>query len=58
MERIEAMPMEEARPAGRAGLKLALGAGLCLIAAGALLWWREGGDVFGKLVTSTLSWCL
>lgn len=58
MERIEAIATDEARPGGRAGLRLALGAGLALAAAGGLLWWREGGDVFGKLVTSALSWCL
>ena len=43
--------------ASRPGLKLALVAALCLVFAGGLLWWREGGDVFARLVTTTLAWC-
>jgi hypothetical protein len=43
---------------GRTGLRIAVGAALCLVAAGGLLWWREGGEVFSRLVTTTLAWCL
>lgn len=57
MERIEANAEDAATPSGRAALKLAIGSALCLVAAGLLLWWREGGDVFTHLVTSALAWC-
>jgi hypothetical protein len=43
---------------GRTGLRIALGAALCLVAAGGLLWWREGGAVFASLVTTAFAWCL
>lgn len=42
---------------GRAGMRIAAGAVLCLVAAGALLWWQEGEAVFVHLVTATLAWC-
>jgi hypothetical protein len=48
----------EGTASGRAGLKLAVAAASCLVAAGLLLWWREGGDVFSHLVTTAMSWCL
>lgn len=41
----------------RPGLKIALVSAFCLAAAGGLLWWREGADVFAKLVTTTLAMC-
>ena len=53
----EAVERTEAISNGRTGLKLALGTALCLAAAGGLLWWREGGDVFAKMVTSAHAWC-
>lgn len=44
--------------AGRsAGRILVAGAVLCLVASGALMWWRHGPEVFESLVTSTLAWC-
>lgn len=42
----------------RLGLVLAGGAALCLVAAGALLWWMEGEAVFAGLVSSVLAWCM
>ena len=48
----------EGTASGRTGLTLALAAASCLVAAGLLLWWREGGEVFSHLVTSAMSWCL
>ena len=48
---------EQGNTGGRPGLKLALVGALCLVLAGVLLWWREGGDVFARLVTTTLAWC-
>ena len=30
---------------------------LCLTGAGALLWWRHGGEVFNSLVIGALAWC-
>ena len=57
MERNEAIAAREAPPS-RNGLWLALGSATCLVAAGGLLWWREGGEVFSRLVTTALAWCL
>lgn len=51
----------EAEPHGpgshRLALSVAAAAALCLVAAGALLWWREGDAVFASLVTAALAWC-
>lgn len=55
METVDAMETDAA--AARRGLRLAFGAAACLAAAGGLLWWREGGDVFSKMVTSFVAWC-
>jgi len=55
VERVEADAV--AAPGGRTALKLALGSAFCLVAAGLLLWWREGGGVFTHLVSSAFAWC-
>ena len=41
----------------RARMGLVVGAVLCLVASGGLLWWRYGGAVFNDLVLTTLAWC-
>jgi hypothetical protein len=41
-------------PIGRA---LLVAAALCLVAAGALLWWRNGAMVFSDMVLGALAWC-
>ncbi|HEX2724387.1 MAG TPA: hypothetical protein VHN20_01065 [Beijerinckiaceae bacterium] len=33
------------------------GAGLCLVVAGLLLWWRHGPAVFNDFVLTALAWC-
>ncbi|MDF2813126.1 MAG: hypothetical protein K0S56_4157 [Microvirga sp.] len=33
------------------------GAVACLIGAGGLLWWRQGGAVFNDMVLAALAWC-
>ncbi len=42
---------------GRFGWVLVAVAVLCLVAAGGLMWWRQGDAVFGSLVTAALAWC-
>lgn len=42
----------------RSGLRLLVAAVTCLVAAGALLWWRHGDAVFATLVSGALAWCL
>ncbi|HEY7383430.1 MAG TPA: hypothetical protein VH743_07150 [Beijerinckiaceae bacterium] len=44
------------RPSRSAPLILA-GAGLCLVIAGLLLWWRHGPAVFNDFVLAALAWC-
>jgi hypothetical protein len=41
-------------PIGRA---LLASAALCLVAAGSLLWWRNGAAVFSDMVLGALAWC-
>ena len=41
----------------RAGVALLVGAVLCLVASGGLMWWRYGGAVFSDMVLSGLAWC-
>ena len=57
MERDEVITGEAAAAGSGAGVKLALGTALCLGLAGGLLWWREGGEVFSRLVTTAFAWC-
>ncbi|WP_153245859.1 hypothetical protein [Microvirga brassicacearum] len=33
------------------------GAVACLIGAGGILWWRQGGAVFNDMVLAALAWC-
>ena len=33
------------------------GAALMVLAAGLLLWWRQGGAVFSDLVQAAYAWC-
>ena len=54
----ETIASRETVPASRTGLKLAFGSAACLVLAGGLLWWRQGGEVFERLVTTALAWCL
>lgn len=42
----------------RIGRALVLGAVLCLVASGGLLWWRYGVSVFTDLVTAGMAWCM
>jgi hypothetical protein len=51
-EKTEAPP----RPARIAPLLFA-GAGLLFIAAGGLLWWRNGASVFTDMALAALAWC-
>lgn len=39
------------------GRVLIVGAVLCLIGAGGLLWWRQGAAVFSDVLSSALAWC-
>jgi hypothetical protein len=39
------------------GRILIVGATLCLIGVGGLLWWRQGAAVFSDVVSSALAWC-
>jgi hypothetical protein len=39
------------------GRGLLLAAALCVLAAGGLLWWRHGGDVFGAYLLTAMAWC-
>lgn len=41
----------------RTGRALILAAVLCLMGAGGLLWWHQGGAIFNDLVLTTLAWC-
>ena len=41
----------------RAGVILLVGAVLCLVASGGLMWWRYGGAVFSDMVLAGLAWC-
>ncbi len=41
----------------RAGVILLVGAVLCLVASGGLMWWRYGGAVFNDMVLAGLAWC-
>ncbi|SCZ05275.1 hypothetical protein SAMN02927923_03701 [Microvirga guangxiensis] len=41
----------------RTGLILVGAAVLCLVGAGGLLWWHQGGAIFNDLVLTTLAWC-
>lgn len=41
----------------QAGTALLVGAVLCLVGVGGILWWRYGGVIFNDLVTSALAWC-
>ena len=43
--------------AGSLGLRIAVGAVLCLVAAGAILWWQQGDAVFASMITAALAWC-
>jgi hypothetical protein len=41
----------------QAGFGLIVGAVLCAIAAGGIMWWRYGGSVFNEMVLAGLAWC-
>ena len=54
-------PIDESRRGAGAlpvGRLLLAGAALCLVGAGALLWWHQGGAVFASLVDGALAWCM
>jgi hypothetical protein len=48
--------LQAARPS-RAGLVLVAASVALLVAAGLLLWRRNGDAVFGDLVLAALAWC-
>lgn len=63
---IEAMPLDLAAPAdqpeasprpARTAPLLFAGAGLLFIAAGGVLWWRNGASVFTDMALAALAWC-
>jgi len=41
----------------RVRMGLLVGAVLCLVGSGGILWWRYGGAIFNDLVLTTLAWC-
>jgi len=41
----------------RLGRALIVGAVVCLIGAGGILWWRHGGAIFDDMVLGALAWC-
>jgi hypothetical protein len=47
----------ETQRAGYAGRFLVVAGVACLVAAGLLLWSRQGGAVFSDVVLSALAWC-
>ena len=49
-------PAVPPRPTRTAPLLFA-GAGLLFIAAGGLLWWRNGASVFTDMALAALAWC-
>jgi hypothetical protein len=49
--------VEPAQRSHRSAPIILAGAGLCLIAAGLLLWWRYGPAVFNDFVLAALAWC-
>ena len=49
--------MDDRPDSNRLALGIAAGAALCLVAAGALLWWKQGDAVFASMVTAALAWC-
>ena len=62
---IGAMPLDLAAPSEkpvparptRAAPLLFAGAGLFFIAAGGLMWWRNGASVFTDMALAALAWC-
>ncbi len=46
----------ETKPSMAGPAMVAVGVG-CLVAAGAVLWWRQGDAVFSDMVLAALAWC-
>ena len=53
----EGRSLEPERRSNRPALLVAAMAGLCLVAAGLLLWSRHGAAVFSDTVLAALAWC-
>jgi len=49
--------LTSAPAAGRTGLMLVLASVGLLVAAGLLLWARNGDAVFGDMILAALAWC-
>lgn len=41
----------------RLALSLLGAALICLVAAGAILWWQQASAIFGSLAAAALAWC-